>query len=125
DERGRFVQARLNQGSPPEYHQCALIIGTPFVGVRRFQVEFEEEAGLLRFYCDLEGLPLPNTGVLWPPIGEGLLLEGSFDFLIRNLQRDLFAHRRIGTSDVQEFQQLSSLKLMDAIFGAAPPLETS
>jgi hypothetical protein len=128
NRRGRFVQARLHRGSPPEYHKCALIIGTPFIGVRRFQVDFEEDAGagLLRFYCDLEGVPLENLpGVLWPPVSEGLLLEGSFDFLIRQLQRDLFAHRKLGTSDRQEFDQESPLQLMDAIFGATPPLETS
>ncbi len=125
--RGPFLEARLQRGSPPEYHQCALIIGSPHIGVRRFQVDFEEDpsSGDLRFYCDLEGLPLPNTGVLWPPIGEGLLLEGSFDFLIRQLQRDLFAHRKLGLSDPQQFQQESPLQLMDAIFGANPPLETS
>ncbi len=128
NRRGRFVVGRLHRGTPPDYHKCALIIGTPYIGARRFQVEFEpdEAAGVLRFYCDLEGLPLRNLpGVLWPPISEGLLLEGSFDFLIQQLQRDLFAHRRIGTSDVEKFQQDSPLQVIDAIFGANPPLETS
>ncbi len=125
NERGRFIEGRLRHGSPPDYHRCDLIIGTPFVGVRR-RVDFDEdEAGVLRFYCDLEGLPIPNVGALWPPTDEGLLVEGSFDFLIRQLQRDLFAHRKLGTSDAQQFQQESPLQLMDAIFGGTPALETS
>jgi hypothetical protein len=128
DRRGQFVEARLDRGSPPDYHQCDLILGTPFIGVRRSKVDFEPDqaTGFLRFYWrDLEGIPLPNTGVLWPPIAEGLLLEGSLDFLIRHLQRDLFAHRQIGITDENEYRQDSPLQMMDAIFGADPPLETS
>jgi len=128
DENGPYVEARLQRGSPPDFYRCAIIIGTPFVGVRRYSVSFRESpagGGALRLYCDLQGLPLPNTGILWPAVDEGLLLEPSFDFLIRNVQNDLFWLQRIGTSDVQRRQQDSALQLLDAIFGANPPLETS
>jgi len=122
-----FIEARLKRGSPPDYHECAIVVGTPFVGVRRFRVPFEQNQadGTLRLYCDLECLPLPNGGVLWPTIGEGFLLEGSLDFLVRHMQRDLFSLRKIGTSDLQKFQQAPELQLLDAVFGANPPLETS
>ena len=128
DENGPYIEARLQRGSPPDFYRCAIIIGTPFVGVRRYSVSFRESpagGGVLRLYCDLQGLPLPNTGILWPAVEEGLMLEPSFDFLIRNVQNDLFWLQRIGTSDVQRRQQDSALQLLDAIFGANPLLETS
>jgi hypothetical protein len=130
DNGGPFVEARLEQGTWPRYQKCDLIIGTPFLGVRRTNVRFQElnASDTIRLYFggdDIEGLPLPNTGVLWPAIGEGLLLEGSFDFLIRLMQRDLFSHRKIGTSDAQRCQQESALQLLDAIFGGNPRLETN
>jgi hypothetical protein len=121
------VEVRLRRGSAPDYHECALIVGTPFIGVRRYRVRFDEDPteATLRLHCDLDGLPLPNTGVLWPAIGQGFLLEGTLDFLVRNVQRDLFSHLKIGTSRIKEFQQEPALQLVDAIFGASPPLETS
>ena len=70
-------------------------------------------------------MPLPHTGVLWPAVGEGLLVEGSLAFLVRLLQQDLFSLRKIGTSDVQRRDQESALQLLDAVFGADPPLETN
>jgi hypothetical protein len=95
--------------------------------VHRKNVAFvaDESSDQIRFYCDLVGLPLPNTGVLWPPVGEGFLLETSFDFLLRNIQRDLFTHHKLGTSNEQDRQDESSLQLLDAIFGGDPVLETS
>ncbi|MEX2218833.1 MAG: hypothetical protein WD749_08740 [Phycisphaerales bacterium] len=125
DGQRAFIEARLT-GPAPAYPKCDLIIGTPFIGVRRQSVSFDEDpiTGNLRFFCDLAGLPLPNTGVLWPAINEGFLLEGRFDFLIQQLQRDLFAHHKIGTSDAQQQQQETALQLLDAIFGATPGLET-
>jgi len=129
DECRPYVEARLQRGSPPqsEFGKCAIIIGTPYVGVRRYGVPFREDpgGGTLRFYCDLQGLPLPGTGMLWPAVDEGLLLEPSFDFLNRMVQDDLFWLQRIGRSDVQQYRQNSVFQMLDAIFGASPALETS
>jgi hypothetical protein len=127
DDHGPFVEARLSQDGIPAYTKSDLIVGTPFVGVRRNNVSIRAgaQADTVKLYCDLRGVPLPANGALWPPIDEGMLLEGNFDFLVRNLQKDLFAHQKIGTSDLQRQQQDSALQILDAVFGAAPALETS
>ena len=126
DTQGRaYVEARLQTGRLSELDQGILIVGTPFVGVRKQgSIEEDPATGIIRIYCDVTGLPLPNTGVLWPPTTEGMLLEQAPDFLISLRQSELFALRKIGTSNVQIAQQDSVLQLLDAIFGGTLPLET-
>lgn len=124
--RGSFVEVRPRGPTGIEYG--TLIIGTPFIGVRRQlrrgEIEEDMVTNTLRIYCDVEGLPLPTTGVLWPAVDEGLLVEEAPYFLTRQRQSDVFALRRIGRSDLQVAQQESIIQLLDAVFGGTPPLET-
>ena len=123
--RGPFVEAKLVGGGLADLERGILIVGTPFIGVRR-EVSIEEnpDSGTIRLYCNLMGLPLPRTGVLWPVVREGLLFEQTPDFLIRQRQQYLFTLRKIGTNDLRVSQQDAVLQLLEALFGGAPPLET-
>jgi len=122
---GPFVEARVLGGNSPEIDQGILIVGTPFIGVRREvrAIDQNPSTETLRLYCDLRGLPLPRTGVLWPAVREGLLFEQAPDFLIRQRQRDLFTFRKIGSNDQLVAQQDGVLQLLEALFGGGS-LET-
>lgn len=124
---GPYVEASLTHGGLPGIDYATLIIGTPFLGVRRGgRIEEDQSTGTFRIYCDIVGLPLqtPSSGVLWPAVGEGLLLENIPYFLIRNRQRELFSLRRIGTDNLQTAQQEAVIQLLDAVFGGTLMLET-
>lgn len=128
DAQGRsFVEARLVNGGLPGIEYATLIVGTPFLGVRHEgRIEEDQSTGTFRVYCDVIGLPLrtPGSGVLWPAVDQGFLLENVPYFLIRNRQRQLFTLRRIGTDNLQVAQQEAVLQLLESVFGGTPSLET-
>jgi hypothetical protein len=126
--RGSFVEARPNSGGLPGIKYGTLILGTPFIGVRhqsrRGEIEEDIQTNTIRVYCDVEGFPLPNAGVLWPAVDEGLLMEEGPYFLTQQRQSDIFALRKIGRSNPQVAEQESIIQILDAVFGGNPPLET-
>jgi hypothetical protein len=126
DMEGRpYVEIRIQGGGLSELEQGILIVGTPFVGVRREgTIEEEPTSGTIRIYCDIIGLPLSNTGILWPPTSEGVLMEQAPDFLICQRQSELFALRKIGTGNLQVAEQNSVIQLLEAVFGGTVHLET-
>lgn len=124
-ERGLFVKAQLEKGGFADMEQGILIVGTPFIGVRRkVTIEQDLTPNTLRLYCDLKGIPWPSRGVLWPTPSEGLLLRQDPYFLISQRQKDLFALRKIGTNTLQVAQGDAVLQILEAVFGGTPPMET-
>lgn len=124
-ERGPFVEAQLMGGHSAGIEQAILIVGTPFIGVRReTTVEEDLTSQTFRLYCDVEGVPLPNRGILWPALQEGLLFRQNPYFLISQRQRDLFTLRKIGTSKLEVAQEDAVLQILESLFGGIVPLET-
>ena len=126
DARGHYLEVAYASEKVVGLERGTLIVGTAFVGVRRNVGVVEDAAtGTARLYCDVEGLPLPGAGMLWPSTDEGLVLEEAPHFLLPNRQSELFALRRIGSSNHLRAEDNATIQILEAVFGGSTQLETS